>query len=149
MAFVGASEAARLIGKDRAVIYRALKSGEISAVKNERGLTVFDEAELARAFPDDFTKNTLNNTGNAATNTPQQAANSNEQAVLTALLAAEKEKSALLAESVEDLRRERDRLLGVVESQTEQVRLLTDQREKAQAVMVAAPARSFWRWPWR
>lgn len=148
MAFVGASEAARLIGRNRAQIYRALKSGAMSATKNEQGATVIDTSELFRVFGEPVSKNTANVSDNVAPNNSQQAANGHEQAGLSALLAAEREKSALLAEAVADLRRERDRLLGLVESQSEQVRLLTDQREKAQAVAVALPSVRRWRWPW-
>jgi len=108
MAFVGASEAARLIGRNRAQIYRALKSGAMSATKNEQGATVIDTSELFRVFGEPVSKNTANVSDNVAPNNSQQAANGHEQAGLSALLAAEREKSALLAEAVADLRRERD-----------------------------------------
>ena len=83
---------------------------------------------------------------NDAANISPQAANTTEQAVLAALLAAEKEKNAILTATVEDLTKLRDRLLGVVESATEQVKLLTDQRQKA-AETPAQRAGGWW-WPW-
>lgn len=155
MAHVSVSEAARLIGQTRTPIYNAIKKGAISAAKNDLGQTVIETSELFRVFSpaaanDD--KNTGDNTENSLKNSteskPQQAENTRESAVLAALLAVEKEKNAMLAETVADLRGERDRLIGVVESQTEQVRLLTDQRDRSQAVATAPAARGWWFWPW-
>ena len=149
MALIGASEAARLIGRDRSQIYRALKSGSLSAQKDELGATVFDTSELFRVFRpagNKSTGNTSNVAANDAANISPQAANTTEQAVLAALLAAEKEKNAILTATVEDLTKLRDRLLGVVESATEQVKLLTDQRQKA-AETPAQRAGGGW-WPW-
>ena len=154
MALVSVSEAARLIGKTRTPIFNAIKKGAISACKNDLGQTVIDTSELFRVFSlaaanDDSGAgdNAQNTNKNSTESKSQQPENKAESAVLAALLAAEKEKNATLAETVADMRKERDRLLGVVESQTEQVRFLTDQREKA-AATASTPARRSW-WPWR
>jgi hypothetical protein len=131
MAFVGASEAARLIGKNRAQIYRALKSGAMSATKDELGATVIDTSELFRVFPKMSSTNTENTTGNVAPNNVQRAANSPEHADLSALLAAEREKSALLMDTVTDLRQRLDQEGEERrKAQTQLTALLTDQRQK-------------------
>jgi len=155
MALISVSEAARMLGQSRTPLYKAIKSGAISTLKDELGKTVIDTSELFRVFgapPSTDDRNNENNGGNKPKIKSTQAENSPE---IMTLLAVEREKSALLASTVEalqadkeDLRRERDRLLGLVESQSEQVRLLTDQREKAQAVALASPTMRRWWWPW-
>jgi hypothetical protein len=141
MAFVGASEAARLIGKNRAQIYRALKSGAMSATKDELGATVIDTSELFRVFPKMSGANTENAADNVAPNNVQQPANSSEQAALSALLAAEREKSALLVDTVADLRHRLDQEGEERrKAQTQLTALLTDQRQKPEPM----PPRREW-----
>lgn len=153
MALLGVSEAARLIGRDRSQIYRALKNNHLSAQKDELGATVIDTSELFRVFPPAANKNTANTTTNDVANTSPHGANGREQAIIDGL----EREIRLLRERItdkdgmiDDLRHQCGRLLGVVESTTEQIRLLTDQREKAQAVAVAAiPTRRdrpWWAW---
>lgn len=50
MAKVGATEAARLAGIDRATLYRHVKAGKVSATVGKGGRKSFDTAELERAF---------------------------------------------------------------------------------------------------
>lgn len=50
MTRVGATEAAKLTGKSRVTIQRAMKSGKISCEKDENGHRVVDVSELERVF---------------------------------------------------------------------------------------------------
>lgn len=45
------SQAARAISKSKSTLNRAVKSGRLSAVRNEDGTFSIDPSELARAFP--------------------------------------------------------------------------------------------------
>lgn len=51
MALIGLTEAAKLTGKDKATIHRAMKSGRISFTVSDTGERQIDPAELERAFP--------------------------------------------------------------------------------------------------
>lgn len=50
MALVSISEAAKLVGKARTTLYRAVASGRLSATTNATGETVIDIAELSRVY---------------------------------------------------------------------------------------------------
>jgi hypothetical protein len=50
MANIGLSEAARLTGKPRSTIHRAMKSGRLSYTVGADGARLIDPAELERAF---------------------------------------------------------------------------------------------------
>lgn len=105
------SEAARRAGVNRTTLHRQIEKGTISKEIGEDGKPVIDLAELARVYPSAVS--------------PQRAQqgvqHQSEQVGTDALL----RENSLLRETVDDLRKERDRLLGVVEQQT---RVLTDQR---------------------
>lgn len=51
MADLSLSQAARLTGRSKSTIGRAIKSGRLSAARNEDGTFGIDPAELLRAFP--------------------------------------------------------------------------------------------------
>jgi predicted nucleic acid-binding Zn-ribbon protein len=51
MSYKGLKQAANAAGVDRSTIYRAIKSGKISAIKDEFGAFDIDPAELHRVFP--------------------------------------------------------------------------------------------------
>jgi FtsZ-binding cell division protein ZapB len=44
------SEAAKLVGKDRKTLYRAIKSGTLSATTDATGTTIIDLSELIRVY---------------------------------------------------------------------------------------------------
>jgi hypothetical protein len=46
------SQAAKATGKSKSTINRAIKSGKLSATRNENGSYSIDASELARAFPE-------------------------------------------------------------------------------------------------
>ena len=152
MALVSVSEAARMTGQSRTHLYRAIKSGAMSTLKNELGQIVIDTSELFRIFPLVSANDDKNSSENCAENNLKHVANTQEQAILAAQFEALTVRLADFQRQIEkleadkaDWKQERDRLLGVLESQSEQVRLLTDQSQRAQAVAVAPPVRRSWR----
>lgn len=129
------TEAAKWAGTSRTTVFKAIKSGKISARKNEDGEYRIDPAELERVFKPASTDNvTLN--GNS-----EREDIGGEIAGLRAENALLREMANKTERQVEDLRGERDRLLGVIESQT---RLLTDQRQ----AKTELETRKRWWKPW-
>lgn len=132
---VGLTEAAALIGKAPSTITRAVKAGRLSATQDAQGRTVYDVAELERAYGPLKTPDVARNDASAMHGNAAQ---------LDAQRAQEAEKAALerlivhLETSNRDLTAERDRLLGIIEEQAQQVRLLTDQRQKEPTPAAAA-----------
>ena len=109
------SEAARRAGVNRTTLHRRIEKGELSKEIGDDGKPAIDLSELARLYPAVVKSE-------RAQHAPQQAMQHPvEQAATDALL----RENNLLRETVDDLRRERDRLIGVVETQT---RLISDQR---------------------
>ena len=51
MSFLTLSQAAKSISKSKSTLNRAIKSGRLSAIRNEDGTFSIDPSELARAFP--------------------------------------------------------------------------------------------------
>lgn len=51
MSFLTLSQAAKSIAKSKSTLNRAIKSGRLSAIRNENGTFSIDPSELARAFP--------------------------------------------------------------------------------------------------
>jgi hypothetical protein len=119
-------QAAQATGKSRSTIWRAAKSGKVSAQRTETGDFVIDVAELERAF------GTLHHpdTSHAASLQPLETAN--DTSALRREVDLLREQVDALKADKSDLQTERDRLLTIVEQ-----RLLTDQRR----------GRSWW--PWR
>jgi hypothetical protein len=117
-------QAADAVGRGKPAILKAIKNGRISAQKDDNGQWQIDPAELHRVYP-------VIATGNGSDTAPGERQEIHKEssgvapdiAILRERLA---EKDALIA----DLRTERDRLLGIVETQAQQVKLLTDQRPK-------------------
>jgi excisionase family DNA binding protein len=129
MPYLGTREAAALAGKDRSTILRAIKSGHLSATRDGGGYLI-DPAELERAF------GTLRHVDASAEAVPPLA-------YADAARATAEREVELLREMLERERQsyERDRrqweeertfLRSMLDRQTEQVRMLTDQRERKQ-----------------
>ena len=116
MALVSARDAAKLAGKDRSTILRAIESGKMSGQKTERGYLI-DPAELERVF------GTLRVPAADADALPEAAY---AEASRAAGLQREVE---LLREMQRQWEEERTFLRGMLERTTEQVKLLTDQRQ--------------------
>ncbi len=122
--------AAKACGKSKSSIYRAIKSGVISASRRDDGQYEIDPAELHRAFPA------------VSRNVPEGVP---DDSVARERNGEKRERELLereiarLEETVADLRRERDRLLKLVDEQAGTVRLLTHQT-------ASGPRRRF-NWP--
>ncbi len=116
MALVSARDAAKLAGKDRSTILRAIESGRMSGQKTARGYLI-DPAELGRVF------GTLR-APDADADAPPEAAYAG-----AAHAAALEREVELLREMQRQWEEERTFLRGMLERATDQVKMLTDQRQ--------------------
>jgi hypothetical protein len=152
---VTAAQAAELIGKHRSTISRAIEKGHLSAGRDEFGRHLIDPAELERVYgplrnPDAHDA--------VRADAEQQDANDLSVATLTReveLLREMLERERRVASDTLERERtnhDRDRhsweeertfLRGMLEKQAEQVRLLTDQREREPARSPSIWARLF------
>ena len=117
------SQAAKLTGKSKSTINRAIKTGRISATRHEDGSYSIDPAELARAFEVEPLEGTKRRDAD-----PDGTRLLERITALEAMLNREREISA-------DLKEDRDRW------RQQATALLTDQRPPI-------PTVSKW-WPWR
>ncbi len=133
--------AAKATGLSKATMHRAIKSGRISATRHEDGSYTIDPAELHRVFPPVSEGDGDGNGAVRRSETHAGTAETVETALLNAKLEAEiaglKELLRVHKEQVDDLRTERDRLLGQVESAH---RLLTHH----QTTSTPEPKRFWW-----
>lgn len=95
------TQAAELAGVTRQTIHRFVKAGKLSAEKTPDGKTVIDKAELLRVFPNLMTPGMSQKLHPATSE----------------LVAVLREQVDFLRHELEVTREERDRLLGVVETQ--------------------------------
>mgnify|MGYP002712666046 CR=1 FL=1 len=116
------SQAAKLTGKSKSTINRAIKTGKLSAARHEDGSYSIDPAELARAF--DVEPSTCAKRSDAE---PDGTRLLERIAALEAMLSREREIS-------DDLKEDRDRW------RQQATALLTDQRPTTAAVV------RWWRW---
>jgi hypothetical protein len=133
-------QAAKAVGKSKATIHRDIKSGKLSADRQDDGSYRIDAAELFRVYPPANTGSVSETPGETARETIRNPQETGETKALEAELRLLRERLAEKDELVADLRQERDRLLRVVEEQAGSMRLLTDQRE------AAPPARGLFGW---
>src|SRR3954468_19640310 len=151
------TQAAEATGKVRSTIFKACKNGKISYSKDVNGQILIEPSELFRVFPpvDE------NVSEGVERETNRTLRNSNENSLLVQEVKFLREKLADLqrmtnaerqtaAERIEDMKRDRDRLLKVIEEQVISMRLLTDQRQSAPPPepatgTAAKPAGGFWR----
>jgi excisionase family DNA binding protein len=138
------AEAARAAGVSRTHILRAIKNGRLSAEKLDDGSVRVEASELLRVWPDadlDRARNTGNSAkplpGNSHGDSGNSTSNDGDNAVLQALLDEIRQDRDRLRAELDKERQERERLVRVIEeqavavrSQGEQIRLLTDQRER-------------------
>ena len=135
MALVSASRAAKEAGVSIPTITRAIKSGKMSASKQDGGGYLIDTSELARVFP--ALKPSSNDTPTKlGSETP------NDNGVLQARLEAKDEQIALLVSERDDLRR---RLDDEAAERRKLTLLLTDQTARPAApVAQERPRRRWW-----
>lgn len=137
-------EAAKATGKSKATISKAIKSGRISALKDDSGTFSIDPSELHRVYPLNVHhehKETLVNTKD----NPQETGEIRE---LRARLEAAYERLSDRDAVIEDLREDRDKW------RQQATALLADQRPTSSPTTLPlvenapSPSRRFW-WPWR
>jgi hypothetical protein len=126
---VNVRTAARMIGRDRSTVLRAIESGKVSATRDERGRFQIDPVELERAFGSLHSPDAPAAVDAAAMQQP-----ASDDAARAAALERE---VALLREMQRQWEEERAFLRGLVERRDEQVKLLTDQQQ-------ASPRPGFW-----
>jgi excisionase family DNA binding protein len=139
MTLINVRSAAKLTGKDRSTIIRAIEEGRLSASRDDRKRYLIDPAELERVYgslrsPDEHSDE-------RSDAVPQSAS---ADAMRAAGLMREVE---LLREMLDRDRRsfdeERTFLRGMLERQTEQVKRLTDERQQKERHSPTLLARLF------
>ncbi len=125
---IGMTEAAKLTGKQRQTIHKAIKEGRISAIRSEAGEWRIDPAELFRVYPP---LSTVNDNQSAQVDTGLQRIDSGLQREVEFLRERIREKDDIIS----DLREDRDHW------RQQATALLTDQRPKPPAEQ---PATGFW-----
>ena len=130
-------QAADAVGKGKPAVLKAIKSGKISAQKNDHGEWQIDPAELHRVYPP-VSGNGSDGVSSEREETPKETSALQREIELL------RERMADKDTQIEDLRGERDRLLKVIEEQAGTMKLITDQRDRAAR---EKPKRRSW-WPW-
>ena len=156
MTVLSLREAAEQAGTSKSTIWRAIKSGRMSATRTDDGGFAIDPAELFRAFPPERPSERL--AGQDATAlasdaerpaTPETARRNDELAVK--LVAAEEKIEGLKA-LLAEVRSSRDRELERADRAEHQAHELTQRlalpAPKPQPIAASEAARRPW-WPWR
>jgi len=125
---IGMTEAAKLTGKQRQTIHKAIKEGRISAIRSEAGEWRIDPAELFRVYPP---LSTVNDNQSAQVDAGLQRVDSGLQREVELLRERIREKDDIIS----DLREDRDHW------RQQATALLTDQRPKPPEEQ---PATGFW-----
>lgn len=146
-----AGDAAKATGKNIATITRAIKSGKISASKDESGAWRIEPSELHRVFPPLTQELRKQQTQDSAT--PAQEPNLSNDTLLREELATLRERVSsqdqLLADRADQIADLRTRLDREGEERRKLAALLTDQRPSVtpSTSSETVPPRSWW--PWR
>jgi hypothetical protein len=135
-------QAAKATGFSKPTISEAIKKGKISARKNENGSFEIDPTELHRVYP---------LLANPASKEEPKAEPFRTHDLTTKIMVLEAQIKAIgelkdqIAAERDDLRTERDRLLGVIEEQAGSVKQLTFQPQpQPQQAANQNPRRGFW-----
>jgi hypothetical protein len=135
MADYSVPQAAAAVGRNRSSILRAIKSGRLTAARDDAtGAWRIDASELHRLFPTVRASDAVG--GDAPSRTLDASAELAELRVHHA------DAIRVRDDTIADLRRRLDTATQQLGEALQQVRLLTDQRTAA-----PAPARRSW-WPW-
>ena len=133
MAQVTVSQAAQLTGKNRSTIIRAIEKGHLSASRHEFGQYLLDPAELERVYgtlrsPDARDGSERDDAS------PSDDVHQRELELLREMLEQERQAHARTRTDHDRERHtwdeERTFLRGMLERQTDQVKLLTDERQQ-------------------
>ena len=108
MSFLTLSQAAKSISKSKSTLNRAIKSGRLSAIRNEDGTFSIAPSELARAFPQNAPERAPMVQHEPSLERPGTE-DSSKVAMLEQLLAREREALAREREVSADLKEDRDR----------------------------------------
>jgi hypothetical protein len=145
--FLTLGQAARTCNRSKATISRAVRSGRLpaKAAADNAGGWLIRREDLDRVFPQQAgetvakpLRSTPRDDAVAADNYRDMERLRIEVEGLRERLQGAEQRLSDAMTTITDLRTERDRLLGIVETQAQQVKLLTDQRP---------PKRRKW-WPW-
>ena len=124
MSELSLTQAAKIAGKSKSTINRAIKSGKLSATRHDDGSYSIDGAELARAFPIGTPPGSDGVSAEPPTELARTATLEAENATLRAALDRERE-------ALDEVRADRDAW-----------------RQQATALLAAPPRRRGW-WPWQ
>lgn len=125
MSALTTQQAAELTGKNRTTIWRACKNGKISAHRSGEGDFLIEPVELERVYG---SLRSPQPTDALHEDAVQPDVSANETSALHREIELMREHLRSLERDKDDLRTERDRLLGVIEEQSASVKLLTDER---------------------
>ena len=121
--YTSLTEAADAVGKSRTTIQRAIKSGKISAPKDDQGSYNIDPSELHRVFPKRTVTSHVRENGTKR-NSSETQQNESDLKVLEVKLQAAEAMADERAKTIDDLRERLDK------SELKVTALLTDQRPK-------------------
>lgn len=139
---LSARQAAKKVGKSVPTITRAIKSGTLSAEKNEKGGYLIDPAELFRVYPEVTGGNVMrkgkmlqNATGDVTKKLPDETpVFAHEATMLREQIRRIDEMNARerkqLESQIEDLRSDRDKWQALAEKQADAVKSLTYRRKR-------------------
>jgi hypothetical protein len=133
------SQAAKHAGVSKATIHRAIKSGRLSAIRQDDGSYQIDPAELHRVYEVAVTSETAEGRSDETTRNPL---GNPSAAILEAELVGARQLIRFLETQAEDLRRDRDGWRNQAEGAQ---RLLMDGRVTATRQSAATPAKSWWK----
>lgn len=142
MSFLTLSQAAKATSKSKSTLDRAIKSGRLSATRNENGTFSIDPSELARVFP----LNAPERSKSAQQERVEErygTDNSGKIAMLEQLLEREREALSREREVSEDLKEDRDRWRAQATGLLSDLR--TAQEQTAPAISPKTPPKTFWK----
>jgi hypothetical protein len=134
-------EAAEQAGTSKSSIFRAIKSGRLSATRDDLGGVQIDPAELARVYPPRSVQERAGTAPPGNRGTREEQGGTDELRVRNAALEAE---VRLLREMAENLRAERDRWAA----QAERLALTAPQPVRPVPAHPPPSQARGW-WPWR
>jgi predicted RNase H-like nuclease (RuvC/YqgF family) len=119
---ISVGQAVKISGKSRSVVFRAIKNGQISATKNDKGHHLIDKSELAR-WMDAISSEQATEQTSGLTNEPVEQPKNN---AVDALVKAKDETISQQAERIAELKEQLEREQGRADRL--EAHLLTDQR---------------------
>ena len=135
-------DAAKLAGKDRSTITRAIEKGRLSASRDEAGRFLIDPAELERVFGTLLSPDVLDDDRADVEHDDARAAHegalARELELVREMLERERLERERERRSWED---ERAFMRGLIDKHTDQIKLLTDRREPTEQKRPAAVRR--------